>query len=121
MSKYGCGVGLVQEFEMDKEQIIHALNGELAIDEAEDGFVYDKFSKEDCDEFIMSAFLNACFHALQGYRGGRVLERILLETGMDAYEIFKKYRVYEGEEVLKDYKEAAGLFGDEEGDEGDGI
>lgn len=78
MSRYGNGVSFSDASAMDRERLIHALNGELVTGETDDGkFTYGKASKDECDEFILSCYDNAVYHAKTGMHSGRAFEYIL--------------------------------------------
>lgn len=59
MSEYGPGVSMKQAFVYDRERIEPALHGELMCGETEEGFLYSKASKKECDQYILEAFDNA--------------------------------------------------------------
>jgi len=82
MGEYGNGVSFARAEMLDKERIKHALNGELIVGECEEGFMYGHFPKEDCDAYILSAFDNAVYHALQSMQSSRAVDRILEEKGI---------------------------------------
>jgi len=80
MSEYGSGMTFKRACELDRERIIHALKGELVCDETDTGFVYADAPKEECDEFILSAFDNVVYHAEQAFHSGRALEKMLKDN-----------------------------------------
>lgn len=81
MAKYGNGISFKQACEYEREGIEHALRGELVCDESEEGFVYAKASKEECDKFILSAYDEVVYQAIRAFTSGRALERIAEERG----------------------------------------
>ena len=93
MSEYGCGVSLVQAFNYDKERLLKALDGQLICGETEDGFEYAPATEDECREFIIHAFDNAVYHALQGYGSGKALEQAAEANGVDVKggQFFKDY------------------------------
>ena len=89
MSEYGNGVSMARAFSMDKERIKHALKGELICGETVNGFEYAPASREECEEYIISAFDNAVYWALEMADSGKAVERAL---GVDSInEIDKEY------------------------------
>ena len=102
MSEYGSGLTSGQCFNMDKERIKHALQGELVCGENEKGFIYTSASKEECERYILSAFDNAVFQCKQALDSGRANDRILREhTDLSDDKIFRLYLAYMGEESQK--------------------
>ena len=77
MAEYGNGISMTRAFTLDKERIKHALNGELACGENEDGFVYAKADKEACDNYIISAYENAVYYALTMNESACALEKLM--------------------------------------------
>lgn len=93
MAQYGNGISLKKAFEFDRERIEHALKGELCCGETETGFEYAPCTREEADEYILEAFDNAVYHALNLARTGEIYEEIIREnTDIDEAELFKKYR-----------------------------
>lgn len=92
MSEYGSGLTFGQCCMMDKERIKHALRGQMMCGETEEGFEYCTASKEQCEEYILSAYDNAVYHALQAMTSARAHERLhgenkpSLKEYMDAFE-----------------------------------
>ena len=82
MGFYGPGLSFGQVMNMEKERIKHALQGELMVDEDENGFVYKKAPKEKCDRFILGAFDNAVHSCIEAYKFGRVYDYILEKNGI---------------------------------------
>lgn len=91
MSEYGSCMSMAEMFNLDKERIKMALNGQLLSGEDESGFEYSPASKEECDEFIISAFDNAVHHCLKMARSGRAFEKILDDEGIKPESYFQKY------------------------------
>lgn len=114
MSEYASGLTFGKCCNLDKDRIKHALKGELFCGEDENGFLYEKASKEDCERYILQAYDNAVFHAKQAMDSGRVLDRMLRDIVGDKLDM-SKYIAYMGEETLKfnDY-EFESVLGDEE-------
>ena len=94
MSEYGSGISMGDAFSMDKERIKHALNGEIMVGEEEGGFIYDKASKKECDDFILHAFDNAVYWAL----------KMCLDSNIfaDMVEKFKRKEITEND-ILVEY------------------
>ncbi len=92
MSEYGSGISFARACAYDKERIKEALKGRQMIDEDENGFKYRKASKEECDSFIVSAFDNAVYHAMEAMRSARALEKYMkfkgIEMALDDYIVF---------------------------------
>lgn len=82
MGKYGPGLTIGQVFNLEKEQVRHALKGELMCGEDGNGFIYRKAAKEECDRYILSAFDNAVFHLLEANKFCRVYDEILERKGV---------------------------------------
>ena len=76
MGAYGSGISFAKACQYDKERIKRALQGELMCGEDENGFLYAKASKEECDAYILSAYDNAVYEGLEAMRSGRAFERI---------------------------------------------
>lgn len=99
MSKYGSGISFQQAKLYDREEIIHALKGEIRIGEDESGFIYDKGPKDKCEKVILDNFDEAVYNAIEANRTGRVLEGILSQRTLP--EHFGKKTE---EERQKDYE-----------------
>lgn len=99
MSRYGNGIDFQQAMMYDKEQIKQALKGKLVSGENENGeFVYCDASEKDCGEFILQAFDNAVYHAIDGMASGRAFEQVLLNHGLSVMDYFNEFReLYEKE------------------------
>lgn len=110
MSEYGSGVSLTQAFNYDKERLLQALDGKLICGETEEGFVYAEATPAECRDFIITVFDNAVYHALQGYRSGKIMEKVAEANGVDIYsgQTFLDYQHFmqklaEEETELYDY------------------
>ena len=102
MGEYGPGLTSGQMFNKDKERIRHALNGEILCGEDENGFIYQKASKEECDKYILSTFDNAVFEVQRANTSGRALNRIIKEyTDLSEMDIFQIYQDFVMEEDAK--------------------
>lgn len=107
MAEYGSGISFGEACMMDKERIIHAFNGELMIGEqpAGDGngrFIYEKASREECLQYILSAYDSAVYQAKMSMDSGRALERLFKEvTGSETVDHFKRYVVLSEEEHMR--------------------
>lgn len=100
MSEYGPGLTMKQCFKYDRERIQHALDGELVSDETAEGFVYSAAPEEACREYILGAFDNACYHAMEQMASGRAMEKVLKKhMGDDEGEIFREYMRARGEDM----------------------
>lgn len=111
MSKYGSGLTFGKICMMEKEQIKQALRGKLLCGETEKGFEYAPASQEKCEKFILHAYDNVVYHALQSLDHGRAQERLLKEEGIDLLKILEKvgmprYTQYmmEASEEFDDYR-----------------
>lgn len=82
MSKYGSGLSFGQVCNMEKEQIKEALKGRLVCGENEDGFEYAEASKEECEKFILGAYDEVVYQALQVMSSARALEGFLKDSGV---------------------------------------
>ena len=108
MSKYGPGLTSGKIANMEKDEIKHALQGEVIVGENKDGFEYAEASKEACNKVILEAY-DALYHQLdQALASGRALEMIAKARGyesnlaeymaaLEATKIESDY-IYEGEE-----------------------
>jgi len=75
MSKYGTSDYQLAKY-LDRQEIEHALMGEIRTAETEDGnFAYEKATKKECDKVIMENFDAVVFEAIEAFREGRVIER----------------------------------------------
>ncbi len=103
MSEYGSGLTLGQCCNYDKERIKHALKGELMIGEDENGFVYETASREECENYILKAYDNCVYQAVQLADGGRAMERLAENHGIDwkSRDILHEYMALMSEEERK--------------------
>lgn len=83
MSMYGSGVSMAQAMEMDKERVRHAMFNELVVGEDENGFVYERATREECHKFVMETLDGWYFTAKQLADCGRAMERLLEARGVD--------------------------------------
>ena len=82
MAEYASGLSFGTCCNLDKERIRHALNGELMVGEDENGFIYEKADKADCDDYILHAYDNVVFLCKQAYDSGRALDAIMQAHGV---------------------------------------
>lgn len=83
MSKYGPGLSFGEVCNFEKEQIKHALRGELVCGEEDDGtFAYMLATQEECEKFILAAYDEAVYHAIEAMRAGTATENVMLRHGM---------------------------------------
>ncbi len=82
MSEYGSGISFSTARMYDKERIKHAFMGELMCGEDENGFIYAPASKEECEQYILSAYDNAVYDAIQAMAGEKVMKRFAEENGV---------------------------------------
>ena len=82
MGIYGTGRTMGQKFNMDKERIKHALNGELAYSKNENGFIYRPAPIEECESFILKTFDNVVYHLLEMTKFGRIYDYLLEKNGI---------------------------------------
>lgn len=112
MAEYGCGVSLGQAFMYDKERIREALEGRLMIGEGGDGFVYGDAPKEDCCGFILAAFDNAVYHALEACASASALEAVMEKHGLSTMsgELANEYLVEINRKSYDMFKNTAYVF-----------
>lgn len=83
MSEYGSGLTIGMEAELDKERIKHALNGELVVDQNEEGFVFAAApSADECHKDIIYRFEKYVHLAQEGMAAARAYENILKRRGV---------------------------------------
>ncbi len=107
MAEYGSGISLAQAFKYDKERVLHALKGELMVEENADGFIYEPASKEECDEYIISAFDNAVYHVFEGHSAAKAIETLFPEIVPSSQKDLLNYMVAKEmalKEIRGDYK-----------------
>ena len=80
--KYAPGTTMGQMFNMEKDIIKHAIDGEIVSGEDEDGFIYEPASFEECRKAILAAFDNAVYHCLEANAFGRVYDYLLEKNGV---------------------------------------
>ncbi len=80
--KYGNGTSLVTACTLDKEEIRHALKGEIVCDIEEDRIHYRKGTKEECEEVVLSNYNEAVFQLIEATRANKVFERYLKDRGL---------------------------------------
>ena len=107
MAEYGSGISMACAFTMDKERIKHALKGELICGETEDGFEYTPASKEDCEEYIISAFDNAVYWAIEMADSGKAIENALKPIPDKGY--FERY-VEEKNKIAMERVESGDIY-----------
>lgn len=96
-----------------KEKIKHAFNNQLFEYEDDDGnMIYRPCTKQEAEEYILSAFDNVVYQALNAMHSGRALEHILKQHGhgdvslreyekaIQATDMPREYR-FEGETALE--------------------
>lgn len=82
MGEYAPGMTAAQIFNMDKERIKHALDGELMYSENEEGIIYRPASREECRDFILRKFDNVVYHLLESYKFGRIYDYLMEKNGV---------------------------------------
>lgn len=82
MGEYAGSITFGRSCNLDKERIKMALKGKLVCGENEGGFLYADASREECEQFILSAYDNVVYHALQVQDAGRAVERWMREQGI---------------------------------------
>lgn len=85
-------------FNYEKDEIKHALNGEILVAWDEEGRHWEKASKEETDKVILKAFDYLFFEADQLRTSGLALDRIY---GRPTRKRFQKYMKYVEEERSK--------------------
>lgn len=98
MGEYGIGLTSGQCFNMDKERIRHALQGELFCEETVEGFEYGPAPKEECDKYILHAFDNAVFQCSEALAGARALEKMFIAKN-GSINLQKYMRIVEEEKT----------------------
>ena len=103
MAEYGNGISMRQAFELDRDRVIHALHGQLACDIDANGIAYYDADPEECEEYILHAFDNAVYEALNMALSARALEKIAEEEDIDftRTELFNRYMYYK-QKMLKE-------------------
>ena len=92
MSEYGNGITMAKAFSYDKERIKKALDGQILAGENENGFIYEKATKEECDKYILSAFDNVVYQCREALASGRALEAYLKSKGNIDFKAFFSFR-----------------------------
>ena len=77
MGFYGNGITFKRACELDREQIVHALNQEIFCGEDENGFYYEDCSKEEADQRVLEIFDNLVFQARDSQAFYRAVEKYL--------------------------------------------
>lgn len=99
MSKYGSCITFGRAFNYEKEEIKHALNGEILTDWDEEGNPqWGKGTKEETDKVVLEAFDNLFFQADQMRMSGCAMEKLL---GKMTRRQIQKYMQYMEEECMK--------------------
>lgn len=91
MSKYGNGLTLGKVFNLEKEQIKHALKNELMCGKDENGFVYAPCTREEAEKFILAAYDDAVYQALQLAASGRAMGNLLTKKYGSEGAYFEDY------------------------------
>ena len=99
MSKYGSCITFGRAFNYEKEEMKHALNGEILTDWDEEGNPqWEKGTKEETDKVVLEAFDNLFFQADQMRMQGCAMEKLL---GKMTRRQIQKYMQYMEEECMK--------------------
>ena len=88
MSEYGPGLSIGQSFMLDKERIRQAFLYKLVSGEDETGFVYSPCTKQEAEEYILSAYDNAVYQCQSALASVRAQERFIMD-------LLKKYDIPE--------------------------
>lgn len=74
MAKYGNGISFAEACKMNREELLHALNGEIRVGENENGFIYAPASKEETDKVIIGLFDSLVYDAQNTLKASRAME-----------------------------------------------
>ena len=69
--------------QLDKELVAHALNGELAVGETEDGWEYEAAPKEECDRFVLEVLDRWVCPCKELADGVRAMEAVMNRHGFE--------------------------------------
>lgn len=72
--EYGCGISFEAACQLGREEIVHALNGEIKVGEDEHGFIYAPGTKKETDEVIFGIYDALVFTATQWMAAERAME-----------------------------------------------
>ena len=97
IGKYGCTT-FGQACAYEKEEIRHALNGEILLGWDEEGRHWGKGTKEETDRVILAAYDSLFYQAEQLRISGKALEKVY---GRITPEDFKRYIAAVAEEERK--------------------
>ena len=89
MSEYGSGLTFGQVCNCNKERIKHALRGELMCGEGENGFIYAPASREECERYILRAYDECVYQALQSMDSGRAVDQLMKNHGLVLGETYQ--------------------------------
>ncbi len=98
MGKYGNGISFGQACAYEKEEIKHALKGEILLGWDEEGRHWGSGSKEETDRVILDAYDELFYQAEQLRASGVALEKVY---GTIKPKDFKKYMIAFEEERRK--------------------
>ncbi len=89
---------------MMKEHIKHAFNNQLFDYEDEDGNpIYRPCTKKEAEEYILSAFDDAVYQALNAMHSGRALEYILKQHGHGDVNIREYQEAVKATDMKREY------------------
>lgn len=98
MGKYGSGITFGTACSYEKEEIKHALNGEVLDSWDEEGRHWRKATKEETDKVILAAYDELFYQADQLRASGCAMDKI---HGSLTKEEFEKYMMYREEDLMK--------------------
>lgn len=91
MSKYGSGLTLGKACNFKKEQIKHAFNNEIMRGANENGIVYAPCTREEAEKFILAAYDEVVYQALQLAASGRAMGNLLTKKYGSEGAYFEDY------------------------------
>lgn len=91
MSKYGSGLTLGKACNLEKEQIKHAFKNEIMCGANENGIVYAPCTREEAEKFILTAYDEVVYQALQLAASGRAMGNLLTKKYGSEQAYFAEY------------------------------
>lgn len=94
MARYGSGLSFKEASALDREQILHALKGEMIGGQGkEEGVYYVPIDKKvtSAKEIILAAYDEAVFQAKSAMRSANALEEVMEAHGIHYEDIFPEY------------------------------
>lgn len=107
MGRYGNGITFKQACELDREQIVKALELETVDGEGECGFTYLPCTKEEADKTVLDIFDSLVYQARQAMAVSRAQEKYLTKKmGKRWMKLFNKGFIKSGyidKEILDEF------------------